>query len=264
MRFLVLNDDRCDSEKLCSRHGFSLYGECEDKKFLFDVGQDDSFLKNAQTLGIDLNVDYIFLSHGHYDHTDGLKFFQTSAPIICHPNCLTRRISKRSGKYNGIPFKKEEFESKFKVIYSAKPYKINAKMMFLGEIMRKNAFECKNFPSILENGEEDTVIDDSGLVIKSDKGLIIITGCGHSGICNTIEYAKEVVGEEKIYAVIGGFHLKEVDNQTQKTAEFMIKNKVENVFLGHCTSDIVIDYFKDKCAGLINIETLSTGKEIIL
>ena len=264
MKFLVLNDDRCDKSKLCFCHGFSLYGECDHKKFLFDVGQDDSFLKNAKTLGVDLDVDYIILSHGHYDHTDGLKFLSTTAPIVCHPACLLNRTSKRSGKYNGLPFKKEEFENKFKVIYSVFPYKISEKIAFLGEIKRKFLFECQSFPSILENGDENTAPDDSGIVIKSDRGLVVITGCGHSGICNTIEQAKEVMGEEKVYAVIGGFHLKDVDNQAQKTIEYMIKSGIEKVFLGHCTSDSVIEFFEKRCKGFLDVEILSTGKEIFI
>ncbi len=259
----ILNDDRCYNDKLCSCHGFSIYVECQNVKFLFDVGQDDSFLKNAQTLGINLDMDYIVLSHGHYDHTDGLKFLNSSKPLICHPECLSKRISKRSGKYNGLPFTKEEFEKKFNVIYSVKPYKISENIIFLGEINRIFPFECKSFPSIREDGTDDTAPDDSGVVIKSEEGIIVITGCGHSGVCNTIEQAKQIAKDDRIYAVLGGFHLKDVDAQTQETVEYMRKNNVKNIFLGHCTSNPVIDYFKERCEG-INIDVISTGKEIHL
>ena len=86
IKFFVLNDDRCNSPKFCNKHGFSLYIQTEQSNFLFDVGQDDSFIKNANLLGVNLkDVDWLILSHGHYDHTDGLKFFDKKINLICHP-----------------------------------------------------------------------------------------------------------------------------------------------------------------------------------
>ena len=98
-------------------------------------------------------------------------------------------------------------------------------------------------PAVDEDGNIFKFVDDSGLIIKTKKGLIVLSGCGHSGICNTIEYAKKITGENKILAAIGGFHLKEVDDCSLKTIDYMKANQVENVYLAHCVSDVVCDKF---------------------
>ena len=81
----------------------------------------------------------------------------------------------------------------------------------------------------------DFVEDDSGLVFKTDKGLVVISGCAHSGICNIIEYAKKTTGINKVYAVIGGFHLKGEDDLTTKTIEYLKTIDIEYLSTSHCT-----------------------------
>ncbi len=123
------------------------------------------------------------------------------------------RVSKRTGKFAGLNQTKDEINKKFNLILTKEPY--------------------KHF-------------DDSGIVIKIPKGIIVISGCSHSGICNIIEYAKKVTNMEKVFAVIGGFHLKELNNQTNKTIDYFINNNIENIYLAHCTSDIVCEEFKKR------------------
>ena len=156
IKIFVLNDDRCNSSKFCNKHGFSLYIQTLESNFLFDAGQDDSFIKNAKMLSLSLkNIDYIILSHGHYDHTDGLKFLNQKFNLICHPNSLVWRKSNRTSKYNGIPFTKEELQKNFDVCFSKNFKQLDGQTYFLGEIMRKNNFECKEFPSTYKNGKVD-------------------------------------------------------------------------------------------------------------
>ena len=265
IKIFVLNDDRCSSSNFCNKHGFSLYIQTEKSNFLFDVGQDDSFIKNANLLGLNLkNVDWLVLSHGHYDHTDGLKFLNKKINLICHPNSLVWRKSNRTSKYNGIPFNKDELQKHFNVVFSKKFKQLDDQTYFLGEILRKTNFECKTFPSTYKNGKVDTAKDDTGIAIKTDKGLIVISGCGHSGICNTIEQAKAITKESKIYAVLGGFHLKEIDEQVDKTIEYFLANKIQKLYLGHCTSDEVCNYILNKTEGIIDTKILSTGQIIKL
>lgn len=259
----ILSDDRCENDKCLASHGLSIIIENDNFKVLFDVGQNDYFLKNAITLNKKLDdVNCIVLSHGHYDHSLGLKYLNSRQKIICHPNCVIWRKSKRTNEYNGLPFTKEEFENKFDIKYSNSPYKITNNIIFLGEIERLNDFECKKFPSTLKNGSDDIALDDSGLVIKTPKGLVIISGCGHSGICNTIEYAKKITRENKILSVIGGFHLKDIDEQTKKTIQYFKDNQIKNVYLGHCNADIVCQYFKEQLSNDFNIKTIGVGLTI--
>lgn len=256
----VLNDDRKCSDKFTCVHGLSLLIEA-DKKILFDVGQQDHFLKNAQILGKDISdADYVVLSHGHYDHTDGLMFLEYPLTVVCHPDCTIYRISKRMGIYNGIPFSKTELCERYNMYFCKRPQKLSEKITFLGEIERNFYFECQNFPSTLSDGSDDTAPDDSGIVIDTERGLIIITGCGHSGICNTIAYAQKVTGKEKVLAVMGGFHLKTVDECTKRTLEFFCKIKPEQIYLGHCTSDEVIEYFKQNICSETTVDVIETGK----
>lgn len=265
IKIFVLNDDRCHSPQFCYKHGFSLYVKTNKTDFIFDVGQDDSYLKNMETFGLSLNnVKLLVLSHGHYDHTDGLVFLNKKLKVVCHPNCLAWRKSNRTLKYNGIPLKKEEFEKRFNVCYSRECYKIDEQTYFIGEVKRQKDFECKKFPSKYRNGKDDTAKDDTGVAIKTDTGLIVISGCGHSGICNTIEQAKAVTKEDRVYAVLGGFHLKEVDEQVDKTIEYFISNKIQKLYLGHCTSDEVCNYIIQKTKGIIYTNILGTGQIIEL
>lgn len=259
----ILNDDRCKDFKCKSSHGLSMLIEYDKYKFLFDAGQDDLYLKNAISLGLELNdINCVALSHGHYDHSIGLKYLNSKIKLICHPDCVIWRKSKRTNKYNGLPFSKEEFETRFNVVYTKEPYNITNNIVYLGEIERKNNFECKNFPSIYKNGEDDIALDDTGLAIKTKNGLIVISGCGHSGICNTIEYAKKVTKTNNVLAVIGGFHLKQINEQVKETINYFNKEKIKNIYLGHCTSDVVCDYIKEQLLGCAKVEVFGAGLTI--
>lgn len=259
----ILNDDRCKNKECLTSHGFSLFLQKDNIKLLFDVGQDDLFIKNAKSLNIDLqNIDFVVLSHGHYDHSLGLKFFSNKVKLICHPESVIWRKSKRTDSYNGIPFSKEELEAKFDVIFTKEPYFISKDIIFLGQIERKNNFECKKFPSVLEDGSDDIALDDTGLGINTENGLIIISGCGHSGICNTIEQAKKITNNNKVYAVVGGFHLKEIDEQVEKTIEYFQKEKINRIYLGHCNSDLVCNYFKHRLNGFADVQIVGAGLSI--
>jgi 7,8-dihydropterin-6-yl-methyl-4-(beta-D-ribofuranosyl)aminobenzene 5'-phosphate synthase len=223
--------------------GFCVFIEAFNKKILFDTSFSDIIIKNSEKLGINLlDVDYIVLSHGHWDHTNGLKFLEkTKGTIIAHPDCFEKKY--RGSRYIGSPFSKEEIIKKFKVVFSKNPYFIDENIVFLGQIPRKIEFESKEPIGKRENGEDDFVLDDSALIIKLDKGLIIISGCSHAGICNIIEYAKEVCNESKIYAVLGGFHLfnKEL---VDKTIEFIEKQNIDQIYPAHCLSDYAFSEFE--------------------
>lgn len=263
VKIVILNDDRCASSRFAHIHGFSAWIDVDGFKFLFDVGQEDCFMKNAKILGIDLNqVKCIVLSHGHYDHTNALVNLANGGySLICHPSVTMWRKKKSDGVYNGLPLAKQDFENEFNVFYSKEPYQLNSDIFFLGEIERKTEFECKEFPSVIEDGSDDVALDDTGVAIKTKAGIIVVAGCSHSGICNIVSQAQRVSGDKRVLAVVGGFHLKKINEQTDKTIEFFLKNKVQNIILGHCTSNEVCEYFKQKLDGKINVEIISTGSE---
>lgn len=248
MRLIVLNDDvagKCSAE-----HGLSFLIE-EGEKILFDVGPSDIFLRNSKKLGINLEeIETIVLSHGHWDHGNGLKFIKNKK-LICHPECFIKRYRKKDDSYIGLPINLEEAKKNFQLVLTKEPYDITENIIFLGEIPRKNDFEAKRASFYKEGKEDDFVIDDSALAIKSKKGLIVVAGCSHAGICNIIEYAKKVSKSGKVYAVIGGFHLKEVDKLTLKTIDYFKKEKIERIYPSHCVEEPVLKKFE---------EVLSSGR----
>ncbi len=232
--------------------GASYFIEDEGKKILFDVGYSDVFIKNAQKLNIDLlNLDFVVLSHGHLDHTWGLdplirlyteaiieNLNHKNPIIIAHP--LTFYTKKINGLNEiGSIISEVKLSKHFNIKLSKEPVWLTKKLVFLGEIKRKNDFEAK-IPIgkiVINNSEnDDYLLDDSALVYKSSTGLIIITSCSHSGICNIIEYAKKICKENRITDIIGGFHLLEPSKeQLQGTLEYMKKLKPYEVHACHCT-----------------------------
>lgn len=262
IRIVVLNDDRCFHDYLQHEHGLSLYIHIDNKAFLLDVGQTDIFMKNALKLNIDLNqIDAIVLSHGHYDHARGLKHYHHYTKLITHPACTIKRISKRTGHDDSIDMSYQELNQSFNLILTKQPYKIAKNIFFLGEIPRVLDYEAHDFPTMNIDGTDDQALDDSGVVIKTSKGIIVISGCAHSGICNTIKYAKKVTDDKRVLAVMGGFHLKQVDVNAYKTIQHMKDQDIENIYLGHCTSDIVCEEFKRQLGNHVHI--LSVGYEFL-
>jgi 7,8-dihydropterin-6-yl-methyl-4-(beta-D-ribofuranosyl)aminobenzene 5'-phosphate synthase len=235
MKLTVLTDNTAGGDFL-AEHGLSYLIEYDGINLLFDTGHSDVFLQNAIKLGIDLptQVDYIVLSHGHWDHGDGLRYIENK-PLITHPGSFIRRYRKNGTGNLGLALDQSSIELKFKLITSKKPYQINKHIFFLGEIPRINDFESKATSFMDNDGQADFVPDDSALAFIRNNRLIVVTGCSHSGICNICEHAKKVTGISKIAAVIGGFHLKHIDEQTQQTIEYFRNEEIEQIFPSHCT-----------------------------
>ncbi len=222
--------------------GVSYYMEDGDDRILFDTGYSDIYIKNATKMNIDLNkINKLIISHGHDDHTKGLKYFPLEngdIELISHPNSFCYKEDS-TGLYIGSPLSKEELSKIYTLNLSQKPTLVSGNIIYLGEIPPLNDFEPRYSigKSIIENEKvEDTLMDDSAIVYKSNKGLFIITGCSHSGICNIIEYAKKVCNDTRIYGVIGGFHLFEVDERLKATIQYFKENNIKLLYPCHCVS----------------------------
>jgi len=232
--------------------GVCYHIECDGQKILFDLGYSDAFLNNGVKMGIDFfDLDAIVISHSHLDHTWGmeplLKRFNEELMegrtykrprLVAHPDIFVPR------SFNGM----DEFgmnvgaDKVFKYMddnLSKEPIWITENLVFLGEIPRLNDFESKESIGsiVIDNApKEDFSLDDSALCYKSKNGLIIITGCSHSGICNIMEHAKKVCGDARIFDVIGGFHLQNPSEiQLNGTVVYFSKSNIQSIHACHCT-----------------------------
>ena len=244
MKISILTDNIA-GDNFRAEHGLSYLIEIDGEKILFDTGHSDIFLKNAGKLGINIQqeVDKVVLSHGHWDHGNGLAHL-SNKKLITHPGTFVNRYRKKDNSSIGLSLSKEKLIQKFEVVTAVEPAKITPNLWFLGEITRITDFESKTTDYLLSNGEEDFITDDSALVAISNEMIVVISGCAHSGICNICEHAKNITGISEIKAVIGGFHLKDAGLQTQKTHEYFIKNNVELVLPAHCTQMEAKQFFR--------------------
>jgi 7,8-dihydropterin-6-yl-methyl-4-(beta-D-ribofuranosyl)aminobenzene 5'-phosphate synthase len=233
MKLTVLNDNSA-GPKFLATHGLSFYIEA-DINILFDTGPDNTFLENAKRLGLELRPGFTVLSHGHWDHGNGLKY-SSGNTLVYHPDCFTKRYSKSKDIFVGLSLNEEILSKNYKLITSVTPLKLSPKVTFLGEIPRVNDFEAKHTDFTDEKGKEDFIPDDTALTVATVSGLVIVSGCAHAGICNTIEYAMKVTGENRIEAVFGGFHLKSDGEPTQKTLKYFKDHNIKKAYPSHCTS----------------------------
>lgn len=245
----------------------SYYIEDEASKLLLDVGYSDIFIKNANALGLDLKaVNTIAISHGHDDHTKGLKYFfeeniNKNISIIAHPDAFNFKAIDDLEICS--PILEEELKEKCSLILSKEPKQISKNIIFLGEIPQINTFENRKVIGKQLTGQnlmDDYVFDDTALAYKSENGIYIITGCSHSGICNIIEYAKQVCKDTRVLGVIGGFHLFEVNERVHKTIDYLKQNNVKELYPCHCTSFAV----KAEIHKNIPVKEVGVGLEIKL
>lgn len=220
----------------------SYYIEDGNEKILFDTGYSDAYIKNAKMMNIDLDkVNKLIISHGHDDHTGGLKYLfkeKRNIELISHPECFNYKEDDK-GLFIGSPLSKEELSKVCSLNLSKEPIQVSEHITFLGQIPILNDFEPRySIGKSIINGKKvnDTIEDDSAIVYKSDKGLFIITGCSHSGICNIIEYAKKVCNDNRIYGVIGGFHLFDINERLEKTINYLKENNIKLLYPCHCVS----------------------------
>lgn len=250
-------------KKFYGQHGLAFFIE-GDRNILFDTGPSEVLLTNAGIAEIDLaGTDLIVLSHGHWDHTDGLPHLAENSirpQVLCHPEVFRDRRNK-SGAFNGMALSKQKTADTFNLRESTGPVQISDTTWFLGEIPRKNNFEATQTQFHYEKDGQsfpDFLPDDTALAMRTDKGLVVVSGCSHAGICNICEYAKKVSGENHLHMVIGGFHLLDDAPALDRTIAYFQAEKPDRLYPMHCTAMPALAEFH----AAFGIDKLCTGDVI--
>jgi 7,8-dihydropterin-6-yl-methyl-4-(beta-D-ribofuranosyl)aminobenzene 5'-phosphate synthase len=252
VRLSTLAENSASWLGLLAEWGLSILVEMDDITILVDTGLSMVAAHNARIMGVNIkSIDKILFSHGHQDHTGGLvdllkldDMSERPVEVIAHPDVWAPKFWKSGNgshyRYVGIPFARKLAESLGTSFHlTPEPVWINDRIVTSGEIPMLTDYEEIDANAYVESDDgfvADPLKDDQSLFVKSDKGLIIVSGCAHRGIVNTIHRAQDLTGCNDVYAIVGGIHLFGAsERRVRLTLEEFKRLDVQRIGVSHCT-----------------------------
>jgi len=255
----VLVENTISREGLRAEHGLSVLIETPHGQILWDTGQSPLLIENARKMGVQIeNISCIALSHGHYDHTGGLSAILVLNPtvkVFGHPDIFIQRYTRDHSSVHsmrpiGSPVVKKIVQSKCQSLeLNRKPSEIVPGVFLTGEIPRITGYEDTGGDFFLDIActKNDPIIDDQALYIESSQGIVVLLGCAHSGVVNTLNHVSKLTRQEKIFAVLGGTHLFGASKERlDATAEVFSRYDVQVIGPCHCTGLKAITYLRSQ------------------
>jgi len=242
---LVENTVTAGLVPLLGEHGLSFLVECDGKPILFDAGQGLALPGNARSLGVDLkSIDTVVLSHGHYDHAKGLKplaEINGGFRVIGHDAIFEEKLACLGTDCFpiGIGSTRAELDQlgiDFQL--SKEPVEIAPGVMTTGEIPFTSfeTVEPMFFKEAAGGRLPDDLPDDNALILDTAQGTVVVLGCAHRGVVNTLHHVAALTGKKKIHAILGGLHLFLADPaRLDKVCEALAPFEIDRMIVGHCT-----------------------------
>jgi len=263
IKVTIAVENTASKDGIIPEHGICFWIETGTTNVIFDTGQGGVLLNNAHIMGIPLEqAESVVLSHGHYDHTGGLKTvlqLSHSPKVYAHQTAFQPKFAcNEYGQSRAIGMSSMNDKSvrklASKIIFTAKPIQIVDRLFVTGEIPRVTDFEDSGGPFFLDEGciRSDPILDDQALFFESPRGTVVLLGCAHAGVINTLLYIQQLTDGKPIHAVMGGMHLLSASRmRMDSTIEYL--NRINPDLLGpaHCTGGAATaelwEAFPQKC-----------------
>ncbi|WP_319523138.1 MBL fold metallo-hydrolase [uncultured Desulfosarcina sp.] len=268
--YVLSNDAPCGRE-FGSEHGLSILVELDrSTRWLWDIGQSDLFLESAGTLGLNMEtVKGAALSHGHYDHTGGLSALLGKTgfqgPIYAHPGCGIKRYKFQPDRRpesigldtEAIPWPPPGY------IPVSGVKALDDGLTMISDIPRRPGLHesVRGYFFDLAGAHPDHVADDACLVLTSENGPVVILGCCHSGLANTLQHIRDLLGIDSIFSVVGGLHLLTASKiRLEEAVDILNTFSVKKVYPCHCTGKAAIGFLENRLPG--RVFEIGTGTSV--